>query len=224
MKRIGIVFILLAAVAVAQDSQPNPRDHVMARLTAMEIDVDFDEISLADAIDELRERTNLNFVFSRHVEDPKEMIVNLKLKRVRVISVLRVLTGQHDLAAVLNTDGMIVITSKDEVNRKVVTRGYDVTDLMFRIRDFPGPRIGLEPTQEPGAAPDVVFVMDAPSRPRMSEESLAELIRSMTGGDSWHDNERTTIRKIGKGLLIVTQSKAVHRQIERLFSLLRGMY
>jgi len=219
------MLILLATILAVQDEGPKTtREAVLAKLTSQQISIAFENEPLENVVDRLREHSGLNFHIDAKVADSSKLKVTARLKDVRLISAIRLMLGQLDLAAIYR-DGIIVITTREEVDKEVVTRVYDVRHLNYSPPDFPGPRIELEPgggAAGGGAGPEVKFVMlDAPSRPASTEEGLAELIRASTGGKSWHSNPNTKIQTSPNGLLIVTQSRAVHQEVERLLERLR---
>lgn len=216
-----LTFATIAFSLLPQDAQP--KESALAKLTSMQISVDFDAATLPEVADYFREATGLNFHIDAKVPRPAEIRITARLKQVRVVSALRLILAQHDLAAVLR-DGIVVVTSRAEVERRVVTVVYDIRDLDFAIRDFPGPRIELEPSPAGGAAgPEIKFIMlEGPAVPRSREEGLLELIRASTGGTSWDDNPHAKIQVAPNGLLIVTQSVTVHQEVERLLKLLRN--
>ncbi|HLG42339.1 MAG TPA: hypothetical protein VI643_03155, partial [Planctomycetota bacterium] len=178
-----MLFVFAAILSVQDEPARNPRESVMAKLTSMQIAISFENEPLENVVEHLREQTRLNFHIDAKVAKVKELTVTARLKDVRLISAIRLMLGQLDLAAVYR-DGMIVITTREEVDKEVVTRVYDVRDLNYSPPDFPGPRIELEPRGAGGgggAGPEVKFVMlEAPSRPSSVEEGLAELIRATT--------------------------------------------
>jgi hypothetical protein len=214
---------ILAAISLALVPQDEPREaSPLSRLTSMHISVDFTQTTLPEAIDYFREATDLNFHIDAKVAKAGDIRITARLKQVRVVSALRLILAQHDLAAVLR-DGIVVVTPRAEVERKVVTFAYDIRDLDFSIRDFPGPRIELEPRPSGEAGPEVKFVLfDGPATPPSREEGILELIRASTGGTTWDDNPHAKIQIAPNGLLLVTQSIGVHQEVERLLKSLRN--
>jgi hypothetical protein len=62
--------------------------------------------------------------------------------------------------------------------------------------------------------------MSIPSGCDFSESALVDLVRSATGGSSWEQDARTSVRE-AKGLLTVTQSRTAHGEIGRFLLKLR---
>lgn len=219
-----LTFAVIALSLLPQD--PSAQEPPLAKLASMQITVDFEGTTLPEVVEFFREATGLNFHIDPKVLKPAEIRVTARLKQqVRVISALRLILAQHDLAAVLR-DGIVIVTTKAEVERKVVTVAYDIRDLNFTIHDFPGPRLELEPRSAAAAGeagPEIKFtLLEGPAAPASREDGILELIRASTGGNSWDDNPYAKIQVAPNGLLIVTQSVTVHQEVERLLKLLRN--
>jgi hypothetical protein len=73
----------------------------------------------------------------------------------------------------------------------------------------------------PGMTGITVTMIDDPKPPLIPEDVLVQLIKENTGGRSW-DNDKTAI-SVANGMLVVSQSPSVHREIQRLLGLL-GQY
>jgi hypothetical protein len=116
---------------------------------------------------------------------------------------------------------------------EVVTRVYDLRDLMMNVGDYPfDGKIGV-----PEAKPPVVYVQNSnnpepqqQNKPtttsvRTRQQRVDDLIRLITdtvAQDTWRDNGGAlgSIREIS-GLLVVTQTAQSHKDIETLLGQLR---
>lgn len=105
------------------------------------------------------------------------------------------------------------------------TRVYDVRDLLIQIPDYPfAGRIGAPSDTDvmmvPGAA------TTSPDKPRQSRaqasESLNSILKEVVAADSWRDAGGTigVIREVA-GLLVITQTRQNHDEIERVLGELR---
>lgn len=103
------------------------------------IDVDFNKTPLKEAVSAVAESTGLRFTFDPRVEG-RERPVTLRLHGVRADSVLRLLLRPLDLGAAVR-DGVLVILPEGLIEPHVAIRMYDLRDVLFKIRDFPGPRL-----------------------------------------------------------------------------------
>jgi hypothetical protein len=95
---------------------------------------------------------------------------------------------------------------------------YEARDLMLGIKDFAGPRMELRPPGDHGLIGCVFLLPDEPEV-LLGSEILLDLLKANTGGASWDDGS-ASISEVN-GLLIVSQSKAVHEEIRTLLDLLR---
>lgn len=220
MGRIAATLLAIAALsgaAEAQDEAPSP----LHKIRTKRVSVEFEDTSLRDAVRRLEKLTDVEFLIDRkHIKEPETLRVSLTLKDIRVISVLKIMLGQHDLGAVYD-GGLIVIKPRPLIDSIVRTRVYDVRDLTLRIPDFPGPRIQLAEDSPEQAGGGIVFLLEAPEEREIDEESLIDILRTATGRDAWEENEHTQIRLTPGGLLLVTQTQAVHKKIERVLEMLR---
>ena len=106
---------------------------------------------------------------------------------------------------------------------EVITRVYDLRDLLMNVGDYPFPgRIGAP------AGREVVIDFNTGSKPATQpsrEQRVSDFVRLITETvfpDSWRDAGGTVgaIREIS-GLLVVTQTADAHKQIETLLGQLR---
>ena len=146
MKTLVVIFLFLgSSFGLSAQEVDEKRQEVLRKLSSQRVSLDFENTFLEEIVDYLRASTGLNIiihqeVLQRHGED--ELRFTIRLKNLRLKSALKLLLGMRDLTATYR-DGVLVIVSQDSVHRGVVTRVYDVRDLLFRIRDFPGPSVEL---------------------------------------------------------------------------------
>lgn len=223
--RIAIAVLVAAGAAAAQQDEIDPRkSEVLNKLNSMRISVDFRETSLDDAINYFREYTGLNMVIDAEVHTrltPEQLKVNLTVKDLLVKSALKLLLTTKDLTMSYR-EGVLIILPKDKVNAAVVTRMYDVRDLLLRIQDFPGPKVDLVPPAGAGGSPisGADFTLGEEPKSVLTEDFISEIVKSCTGDRTWEENPNASIT-LANGLLIVTQSKKVHGEVADLISRLR---
>jgi hypothetical protein len=185
--------------------------------------LDFNNAKLDEVIAYFQEYSGLNFHLdpdARAKEGEDGGRITLRLKDVTLKTALKLLLNPRDLGAVYR-DGVIVIAPKAKLGSLTVTRVYDVRDLLFRLRDFAGPRVELSVPGGAGAAlAGASFTLEEEPKGEITEEFLADLIKTNTGDRSWDDSTAATISQIN-GLLVISQSKPVHEEIRRLLDLLR---
>ena len=199
-------------------------ERILRVLYTQRVSVDFNEVPFEEAIGFLRKVSKLNIVIDPKVyqETPKEtMRVTLKLDNLPLITIFKVILRFWELRMVYKY-GVLFITTKKEVQKKLVLRIYDVRDLIMPIRDFPGPDISLRNPEDTGPRIDYEFEEEREDSRIASPEELVNLIRQNIGGRTWEEVPGTSIEMRG-GLLIVVQSREVHREIMIFLSQLRSL-
>lgn len=215
--RTALFVSLMAAAALARQSD---RNEVVRKLESMRITVHFEESPLADAVGYLREVTGLNFVIlSRDVD--AQAPVTLKVKDLRVKSVLKLLLHPKELTAFYR-DGAIVVGPRDGTHERVSLQLYDVRSFQAKLQDFPGPVVELV-SASAGAGPmtGITLTLDE-APPIMEEDMILTLVQENTGGRSWDENPNTAIQMVN-GRLLVNQTPKVHREISRFLQKLGGV-
>lgn len=202
---------MLMALALTQDVA---REDALRKLTTAKLTVDFDNIKLADALDFLRDASGLNLVLlpSAAAKDA-EQPVKLKAKDLTLKSILKLMLHGRGLT-VSWRDGALAVVPVEELQDQVTMKLYDVRSHLLKIADFAGPRMELvSPTAGSMPMTGIQITLDEP-KPILEPDFLVELIRSNTGGRSW-DSGKATIDLVD-GRLVVSQTPAVHREIDAL--------
>jgi hypothetical protein len=218
--------ILALAMQSDLDSKTSERNtEIINKLNAMTIDTDFVDTPFEDVITYLREFSNINIyvvpqVYEKSSKD--SMKVSLKVRGVRLMSVLKLILNQFELAAQAK-NGILEIVTQELVNYNVVIRIYDIRDLALKINNFPGPRLELLPGAGAGGGPGVTFTLEEPSESKVPPDFLEELIRETCGKETWDKNPNASITLTPNGQLMVAQTKAVHSEIERLVNMIREL-
>ena len=213
---------MIGGTALAQESGADPVKRLRDKLATMKISLDFNNAKLDEVIAYFQEYSGLNFHLDPDArsKDGEESKVTLKLKDVTLRTALKLVLNPRDLGCVYR-DGVIVIATKAKLGSQTVTRVYDVRDLLFRLRDFAGPRVELTVPGGAGAAlAGASFTLEEEPKGEITEEFLTDLIKTNTGDRSWDDSTNASITQIN-GLLVISQSKPVHDEIRRLLDLLR---
>lgn len=224
-----LAFALFAPTADAQrlrlgDPDPYASDYAKIRekLKSQKITFDFQESPLQDVIEFLRSVLNINILLDPEVareKDPDELKVTLAVKDLRADNALGLLLEFKNLTPAYR-QGVLVITTEERHSEAVFLAVYDVRDLMFTVKDFPGPDIGL--ASGGGAGPGVTFEEDDTEENELANpETLIEVIQGNAAGSSWEDNDKCTCSIIN-GLMVVNQTRTGHQEVGRLLNMLRG--
>ena len=209
----------MAAAAWAADT----REEAVRKLDSMKVTVNFEDVRLPDAVEYLREITGLNLVMlPKAMDKDGDTKVKLKVKDLTVKSVLKLLLSSRGLTATWR-DGAIVILPKEDLQDSTVMKMFDVRSMLVKLQDNPGPRVELVgPTTKTNLTNTGIFVIDEPKAPPVDEDFLVLLIKENTGSGSWDANPKAAI-SLNNGILVVSQTPAVLKEIESLIGLL-GQY
>ena len=193
--------LLLMAVAAAGD--PGGRGEPVSALESR-ISVEFRNVPLSAALAEIGVRAGVKIVYS----EPADPNVRLILRDLKVRSILALLLGAHGLNVIWK-DGVLVVCGCQRGADPVSVRIYDVRSRELKIRDFPGfhiqqPKLLIASWSEDLCALSYSY-------------TLVELVRENTGDRSWDSNPKVAINLV-QGLLIVSQTSRVHREIEELLA------
>ena len=220
MKMMTTVAAILAMslAALADDS----RAEAIRKLETMKVSVDFEEVKLPEALDYLRDFTGLNLVLlPKAMEKDADMKVRLKVRDLSVKSVLKLLLAPRGLT-VTYRDGAIVVVPREDLQDSSTMKMFDVRALQVKIQDFIGPVVELTGAHDKNRGPSaVITLIDEPKTP-IPDEFLLDMIRSITGNGSWDSNPRAAI-SLNNGMLVVSQTPSVLREIDRILGLL-GQY
>jgi hypothetical protein len=212
-----MALVAAAAVAWAGDD----RGDSVRKLETMKITVYFEDVKLPEAVDYLRDVTGLNLVvLPRAMEKDGESKVRLKVKDLSVKSVLRLLLASRGLTATWR-EGAIVIVPKEDLQDSTTLRMFDVRALQVKIQDFDGPVVELTSPVTRGKTGITVAL---PSEPKvvLTDDFLIDMVKVNTGNGSWDSNPKAAIQ-LNNGMLVVSQTPSVLKEIEALLGLL-GQY
>lgn len=195
--------LLLLVALLPQDGR-----EIENKIRTVRVSMDFREAKLEEIATYLREITGLNIVISPKVGDKGDGITFVA-KDISVKGALSLMLRPRGLAFRVR-DGVLLLTTKEELDQDVVMELYDIRDLLHNPRDFPGGEFTLEDGfAPPGAEPEPP-----------AEFPIVELVKGHTGGKSWDENPRASI-SLQNGILVVRQTREVHAQVRRMLAKLR---
>jgi hypothetical protein len=223
MMNLSTLVMALVAQSGPDVKASEKNSEIINKLNAMSIDLDYTDAPFEEVITYIREFSGINIyvvpaVYEKNSKD--SMKVSLKVKGVRLMSCLKLILNQWELAAQAK-NGILEITTQELVSYNVVIRIYDIRDLALKINNFPGPRLELLPGAGSGGGPGVTFTLEEPSESKIPPDFLEELIRETCGKETWDKNPNASIQMTPNGQLLVAQTKDVHAEIERLVNMIR---
>ena len=168
----------------------------------------------------------------------RETPVKVKLSGVTIEKALRtILEGVSTVTPLgyVIDEGVITISTKDDLARQTIVRVYDIRDLIIRVPNFSGPSIDLENVGGNnvggnnastsgglfGNVSDNEGEENQISRQELIDNIL-EMVRSTIAPDTWIENSGTigSIRELG-GTIVVNQTPESHEALGRLLEQLR---
>ncbi|KAF0245671.1 MAG: hypothetical protein FD180_1391 [Planctomycetota bacterium] len=219
---VTAALFMALALPVRADDADDTKAGIMTKLETTKISLDFKDTNLSEVIDFLHEVTGINFVLSKTVLEKArggELKVDIKLEDLPLRTALKLLLELNDLALVYRK-GVLMVETKEERGSELDMKMYDVKDLLMKIRDFPGPSLELSSGEGDAGPTTGIVEPDEGAHPFDDPESLVNIIRNATGGDSTWGKDGVTIG-ISNGLLVVVQSASIHREIQELIVALR---
>ena len=223
----------------AVSAEPKAVAETRRRLSE-QIDLDFEKTSLDNVLKYISEvQRGLNIVIDPDVStagiDLSTRVVDLKVKRVAVESVLGLILGA-DLGYRVES-GYILVTTREKLQQNLPVVTYPVQDLVAQIPDFGGeaPRFEVgDVIQAAAAAAGGGGVGDlfggatttATDQP-VGWQELVDIIQRTVNNQSdpnvaaWSDEGGPAAIEFMNGLLIVTQTRKGHERVADLLEQLR---
>ena len=228
---------------------------ITAQLDRQLPELQFDAVGFSDVVDFLRDVSGTNlFVNWKSLEAAgidRNTPVTARLHNVKFSKALNVILdsvggGTTKLGYTVD-DGVITISTADDLSKNVVVRVYDIRDLIIDVPDFTdAPQFSLDASQNQGQGggggggigqgggstaqvTNSLFAGGAqqtqqqtgPTRQDLVD-AITKLITDTVSSDSWKDNGGSVgaVREL-QGQLIVTQTPENHRQLVNLLEQLR---
>jgi type II secretory pathway component GspD/PulD (secretin) len=238
MFRTAVLALPLILVAAAARAQPGPdpagpgradaaaatprpaapgRAPIVSKLANLRVTLEFNDTPLEDVIEFVRQFTQLNILIDASVTEKhgkNGVKITMKVKDLPLGSAFKLMLETQGLTMVYR-DRVLLVVTEDRANQTLVMQVYDVRDLMMKVNDFPGPEISLEPLRgTTSTQPD-----EGP--PQLTDTFVLEAVKTNCGKGTWDANPKVSI-EMHNGLLIVTQTTDVHKQIKSLLNKLRA--
>jgi hypothetical protein len=211
-----VALVSMAALAPAGEGN---REDAVRKLETLKVTVDFQDVKLGEAIDYLRDVTGLNLVLLPRAAEKGEFKVRLKVRELTVKSTLKLMLSGHGLSVTWR-DGAVVVLPQEDLQDEVTFQMYDVRAQLVKLSDFPGPKVELvRPGRGATTGPIVGIEQFELHDPPVAPEFLVDLVKANTGGQSWDQNRNASIQ-LTNGMLVVSQTGPVHREIKTLLGLL----
>jgi type II secretory pathway component GspD/PulD (secretin)/tetratricopeptide (TPR) repeat protein len=196
-----------------EDIKPEDKE-ILDKLKSIRITIDMQNAPLTAIIDYIREISGLNMHISG-VDNAETEMISFKVADIVLDGALRLMLGPRQLAYVVR-DGVVLITKQDQLKKQVKLELYDVQDLTYGMKDFPGVDISLAQN----AIGTAVSAGDEESK-NFTGEDLANLIKNSVHKGEWEEADGKSVQ-FQNGLLIVRNSVEMHRNVRKFLSDLRA--
>jgi general secretion pathway protein D len=211
---------------------------VVAQLEHKLPEVRFDNVGFADVIDFLRDVSSANiFVNWRALETAgidRNAPVTARLRDVKfskaLETILRDVGGGTVKLGYTIDEGVITISTEEDLASNVVTRVYDIRDLIISVPDFDNPpQFQLQASQTGGGGGGQNLFNSNQGQEAQGANARADLVASIikliedtVASDSWKDNGGNvgSVRELN-GQLIITQTPENLRSLAQLLEQLR---
>lgn len=185
-----------AALGKGETALQQERESQIRKALEKQIDVKFDELPLAQAVDVLRGKLGIPIEINRRSLDDVGLTTDtpmtISISGLSAKSILRHMLKQHDLTYEIR-DEVLQITTPDYAGQNEQVVAYNVHDLVTPC----GPRGGLD------------------------YDSLIELITVTVTPGSWEGSGPGPIHAFG-GMLVLAQTDEVHDEVASLLAALRA--
>ena len=121
-----------AAIAAEEDAQ---FDAILKKLEGPLISVEYKNAPMAEVFAELQKASGVNMALDPKLQK-EDTPVNLKLEKVKPISVLQNLLKMHNLAATYAGESLL-ITAAANIEEEAITISYDVSEITMLAGDRP---------------------------------------------------------------------------------------
>ncbi len=184
--------------------------------------IEFKEEPINQVVLQLQNLLGINMRLDPNIEGVEDITVTMTLSNMRAVDALDNILKATGLARTFNY-GILTITSAEGAKGENTFFIYNVSDILNKIRDFPGPELRLKPSDEEDGGSDggVSFESeDGDEETAIDSDGIITLIQSNTGNSAAWDGEEYTI-EFEKGLLLVNAPVDVHGQIRSVLANLR---
>lgn len=205
------------AMAVLATEDPEWIRRIKNALDGTRVNLLFDETPLDDVVQQIRTFTGIAIMVDPQV-DSKSLTVSMNLQGLTAAQALRLVLDNVGLAYTFR-ENVLFITSPGQETGRSEFAIYNVSDLLNKIRDFPGPEILLKSrTQESSASISFTQNLEEEEGEEITDESLVELVKQSSGGEEAWGNHSIEVHN---GQLLVNAPRELHAEVQKVLTNLR---
>jgi general secretion pathway protein D len=199
-----------------EDPEPVRRTKNALETTRLQ-EINFDATPLEDVVRQLRTITGANIAIDPGV-DASALTVTMKVDNLPAINALNLILENVGLTYTFR-ENVVYITNPGQQAGRVEFAIYNVSDILNKIRDFEGPELILKASGDTAAAPISFTAADSDEDTALDPETLVELVKQSTGGETiWTDPNTIEYHA---GQFLVNASRETHAQLQTVLENLR---
>jgi len=226
---LSVAFALLSAWILVMASTSASAAEVSARRVLNNVlpDVKFDNVSISDAIDFLRDvsaaNIHVNWRALEEVGVGKDTTVNVRLRAVSLRKILSMVLNEAGTGNALTyyiDDNVIEVTTRELADKQLITKIYPVDDLIMEVPDFVGPDFQINQASSAGGSGSSGSLINSGTDNNQSvvtraerAQQLVETIQTIIQPEIWNVNGGTAAIRFWNGSLIVTAPRSVHEAL-----------
>ncbi len=193
-------------------------------LNTQKADFNFVNQPLTTVVAYLRDIADINITIDPDIDlSDTANTVNVKLTNVPLQQALDLILKNTGLAYTF-FENTLHVTTKEKAHGNTIFDIYNVTDILNKIRDFPGPSIRVRSNDESdtggGASPFAFGSEEEEEVGPPSSEDLVDLIKKSTGGDELWTESQSEIQG-HRGQLLITATRELHLAVQSFLQNLR---
>ncbi len=193
------------------------RDRLEQRIT-----FEFEDKPFEEVVEFLRQVTGANIIVAPQVLSAGSIPnVTLKVKEMRFGDALKWILELTQLHYAMQDQAVFI--NNEAIAGSVITRIYDVSDLVSAPQDFPGPQLGYSTSAGAGGTGPSLFAdpggaAEGGGSAVADINAIIERIQTATGQDKWAAERGAGIQPIGNTQIIASNTNEIHQMIERVLT------
>jgi hypothetical protein len=233
---VSMVFSSFAGAAEKATAPQNPAGAPMSVQEKLNQRIDFDvvEMPLKDVCLMLRQNTGIELLLQmKKLEEASvsaDTPITKSLHQVRLSTLLELVLSDLELTYV-EKDGLLLITTPEDAESRMVVRVYDCRDLLAMAAPASADKLVLPAARPIDSKPNTAFDQllggkNSESIRPISEHDLRamrliSLVQANIDTHTWAKTGGPGEISEFNGLVVVTQTEQTHDKIERLLDMLR---
>ncbi|MBW7906987.1 MAG: hypothetical protein LC135_11715 [Phycisphaerae bacterium] len=237
MKRwlIGGLVLALGATTAFGQSLVSRTPATLRTLDERIPEVSFQDAPLESVMQWVGETTGINVVVRWQILEERSVDrdkpITIKVKNVRLSQALWMImneAGGSEVTLAYRASGnTLILSTADDLNKEMVVKAYDVSDLLVRPQNFAGPQLDLQQASQAqsggGGGGQSIFQNDQQQNNNQDNQRegqnegeiqrLIDLITTVIEPDTWEQNGGIGTIRAFRSQLVVRNTIFVHQRL-----------